>query len=271
MKNTVRWLMVAILGTLLVMSWGRVAAAEPAGMVFGIGMETQGPKGNYLAKPTGYGHKAPASGQPNAPAEITSMPGHGKAVSLDATKMNYLDAFCDPANYGTPKHCTITTFNLNKFTISAWVFYTPAGVDTRAEVMEKAGAYWMNVRTDTLQVRGGGIFGACTGAKAKWVYADSAARVVPNTWMHVATTYDGANVRVYVDGNLSVTKPVTGTTCVNTQPLTIGVKDRLDLRLTDPESRFAARWTGAMDDVMVFNRALSIAEIRAVKNTALTN
>ena len=56
--------------------------------------------------------------------------------------------------------------------MAAWVRYLPLVHDDRWEVFEKAGAYWMNIRTDTRRLRVGGFFGGCTGSQY-WKYVDS--------------------------------------------------------------------------------------------------
>ena len=136
--------------------------------------------------------------------------------------------------------------------------------DDRWEVLEKAGAYWMNIRTDTRKLRFGGFFGGCA-ASGHWVYLDSVKALPANTWVHVAGTYDGTALRIYVNGALNATKAVTGTTCANAEPLEIGAKNR-----TTPPATTEAYMDGRIDDVRVYNRALSAAEIKTVRTTPLT-
>jgi beta-lactam-binding protein with PASTA domain/Ca2+-binding RTX toxin-like protein len=71
-----------------------------------------------------------------------------------------------------------------------------------------------------------------------------------NTWTHLATTYDGANMRLYINGVLVATKPQTGTIAVANQPLRIGGNNS--------SGEF---FQGMIDEVRVYNRALSLAEI----------
>jgi hypothetical protein len=70
-----------------------------------------------------------------------------------------------------------------------------------------------------------------------------------NTWIHVAGTYDGTTMRIYYNGALQGS--VAGPPAINTnnEPLRVGQNDA---------SRF---FKGAMDDVRVYNRALSGEEI----------
>ena len=93
-----------------------------------------------------------------------------------------------------------TALDVNRYTLSAWVRYTGVENDLtlgRWEVLEKAGAYWMNVRTDG-RVRVGGFYGGCTNPS--WQFLDSTVALPTGRWKHVASTYDGTTLRVFVDG-----------------------------------------------------------------------
>jgi len=73
-----------------------------------------------------------------------------------------------------------------------------------------------------------------------------------NAWTHIATTYDGANQRFYINGVLVATKAQTGSIAVGNQPLRIGGNN--------VSGEF---FRGVIDEVRVYNRALSLAEIGA--------
>ena len=66
------------------------------------------------------------------------------------------------------------------------------------------------------------------------------------TWSHVAVTYDGTAMRLYINGEEQGNQPQTGALPSSTQPLLMGMN-----------------WTGQIDEVRVYNRALTIAEIQA--------
>ena len=79
-------------------------------------------------------------------------------------------------------------------------------------------------------------------------------------WYHVAATYDGSTMKLYVNGNLEASKPFTSSITYDSKiPWTIGS--------TAPPIRAAGyprTFNGVIDEVEIFNRALSQAEIQAI-------
>jgi len=73
-------------------------------------------------------------------------------------------------------------------------------------------------------------------------------------WHHVAGVYDGTNKYIYVDGTLDVSEPATGTIAVNTQPLLLG----------DNAGALQRNFDGLVDEVSIYNRALSAQEIQTI-------
>lgn len=81
--------------------------------------------------------------------------------------------------------------------------------------------------------------------------------VEDSNWHHVACTYDGATVKVYVDGNFEASVSYTDGIGVNNEPLRIG---------RDPGLAPNRDFNGLIDEVEVYNRALTDAEIQAIFN-----
>jgi hypothetical protein len=77
-----------------------------------------------------------------------------------------------------------------------------------------------------------------------------------NAWTHIATTYDGASQRFYINGVLVATKAQTGSIAAGNQPLRIGGNN--------VSGEF---FRGVIDEVRVYNRALAAAEITADMTT----
>jgi hypothetical protein len=149
--------------------------------------------------------------------------------------------------------------DVDRFTLAAYVNYT--GVQNpqtggRWEVFEKANAYWINIRTDG-HVRVGGFFGGCLNPN--WQYLDSTTTVPTNTWTHVAATYNGTTLTVWLNGQRAGSRSITGAhTCNNNRRLAIGAKN-------DPDNAvLEAFLDGQLDEVRIYNRVLSATQIRGL-------
>ena len=176
-------------------------------------------------------------------AYVAGLSGYQTALNLVASQRQYVNI---PDS---------SVLHLNRFTLAALVRYTgtqTADTLDRWEVMEKDGSYWLNIRTNG-HVRAGGFFGGC--ASRNWKYLDSAAVVPTNTWTHVAATYNGSRLTIYVNGAASGSMSVSGTLCVNDQPLAVGAKN------APAKGILEAFWDGQLDDVRVYNKALTATAI----------
>ena len=72
-----------------------------------------------------------------------------------------------------------------------------------------------------------------------------------NTWSHLATTYDGTTLRLYVNGALAGSSTIAGSIPASTGPLRLG-----------GNAIWGEWFSGEIDDVRVYNRALSATESR---------
>lgn len=89
--------------------------------------------------------------------------------------------------------------------------------------------------------------------------ARGTAALAVNTWTHIAMTFDGANLRVYVNGVLVRTQAFSGNIVTSNLPLRVG-----------GNNVWGEFFAGQIDDVRVYNRALSLAEVQASMNAAVT-
>ena len=76
-------------------------------------------------------------------------------------------------------------------------------------------------------------------------------------WVHLAMTYNGAEVTIYVNGEVDATSPASGTIEASDGELRIGRGDP------------AGYFTGTMDEVAIFRVALSPEDIKAIMDKGL--
>jgi hypothetical protein len=81
--------------------------------------------------------------------------------------------------------------------------------------------------------------------------AQGTASLPSQTWSHIATTYDGARLRFYVNGVLVRTVSISGAIVTSTEVLRIG-----------GNSVWGEYFRGKLDDIRIYRRALSAAEIQ---------
>ena len=79
-----------------------------------------------------------------------------------------------------------------------------------------------------------------------------------NTWTHLAATYDGATLRLYVNGTVVATQALSGNILTSGGPLRIG-----------GNSIWGEYFVGTIDEVRIYNRALSQPEIESDMNTPI--
>jgi hypothetical protein len=80
-----------------------------------------------------------------------------------------------------------------------------------------------------------------------------------NRWTHIAATYDASKLTLYVDGVVSSTVPDNGALRQSDSPLRLG-------------GNIWGEWfAGAIDEVRVYNRALSPAEVKADMDTPVAD
>lgn len=105
------------------------------------------------------------------------------------------------------------------------------------------------------------LFGFNDGA---WHRVKSSQPITPGMWYHVAGTYDGSNLKLYINGSLDDTLTYSATMPTTASPLGIGNMywEHYQWSTTDV-------WNGTIDEVAIFNRALSAEEIQATMYTRL--
>ncbi len=72
-----------------------------------------------------------------------------------------------------------------------------------------------------------------------------------NTWSHLASTYDGTTLRLFVNGTQVATKATSGAMAATASPLRIG-----------GNAIWGEYFAGQIDEVRIYNRALNETEIK---------
>jgi chitodextrinase len=138
-------------------------------------------------------------------------------------------------------------------TLEAWVFPTAAPTGWRSVVTKNVDRYYLMASTDQ---------GNRPAAGGTWTAGNQntigPAVLAVNTWTHLAATFDGATVRLYVNGVQVASQAQTTPLATTSGTLQIGGDSY-------PDEFFAGR----IDEVRIYNRALSAAEIQTDMNTSV--
>ena len=141
-------------------------------------------------------------------------------------------------------------------TLEAWVYPTALGGGSWRNVMikERAGgeAYNLYANADT-----NAPVVYVVGATQPDVPLDArgAGQLPLNAWTHLAATYNGTTLRVFVNGTEVGSRAMTGAMLTSTGALQIG-----------GNSIWGEFFQGRIDDIRIYNRALTVAEIQADMN-----
>jgi uncharacterized repeat protein (TIGR01451 family) len=138
-------------------------------------------------------------------------------------------------------------------TLEAWVFPTAASTEWKDLVYKGNDNYYLSA-SSCCQGRpaGGGIFSGSYGETF------GTSNLVVNTWTHLATTYDGTTLRLYVNGAQVSSIAKSGTIATSTNPLTIG-----------GDAIYGQYLAGRIDEVRLYNAALTQAQVQADMNTSI--
>ena len=129
---------------------------------------------------------------------------------------------------------------MDSLTLAAWVKPDTGGGASQQRIASKGSCYGMWIE--------GGKLRAFVEAGSR-LDRTTTASIPTGTWTHVALTYDGANMRVYVNGKLDLTEAGTGTVANNGQTLFLS---------SSTSTKF---FDGIIDDVRIYDYALSQDEL----------
>ncbi len=175
-------------------------------------------------------HGTPHGGPGYAPGVI------GQAINLDGIN-DYVDC-------GNNSKFNITS----GITVAMWVNLATLPGDWRT-VVSKGDTSW--------RVSNYGVEKRChfsIEGPPDYTSVQSGAFLVEGEWYHVCATFDGSALRMYVDGQLERQTLFSGSMGSNSYPVLIGDNAQM-------QGRF---WHGLIDDLRIYNHALSASEITAL-------
>jgi len=142
-------------------------------------------------------------------------------------------------------------------TLMAWVRPTAhgAGVWRNVVIKEDATREVYNLYSNT-DANAPSVWAVVASAPDSPQVAAGTSQLPLNTWSHLAATYDGVTLRLYVNGSQVANRPLAGALKASTGPLRIG-----------GNSLWGEFFQGIIDEVRIYNRALTGAEIATDMDT----
>ncbi len=189
---------------------------------------------NNVADVSGNGNTGYLNGQTATTTVIGKV---GQALEFDGVN-DYVD--------------TGITTTLTNFTVATWVkgIATPASGDSSGPVHKEKNfqVVWDHNNSTFRGAAALSVGGSWYAAKFSTLNAD--------TWYYLVATYDGETLNAYTDGVLTTsnTSP-SGDASAETKPLVLG-----------KHAAVSNYWPGTIDDVRIYNRALSAGEVLKLYN-----
>jgi hypothetical protein len=197
-------------------------------------------EGETVEDLTGDGHTATIEG-----ASWSTQGRYGGAMEFDASEEDVLKVPDSPE----------LDFS-EEFTLEAWVH--PSGEESSwAPIIAKQQgggkgahryAYWLHESWEGANYPAGGFETSTEGQDRE---AGPSEHLSENHWTHLAITFDGAKLRLYVDGELVKDESTTGMAQLTEGDLQIG-----------GSTEHGDFFNGRIDEVRIYNRALSEQEVR---------
>jgi Ca2+-binding RTX toxin-like protein len=180
-----------------------------------------------------------------------------KVSNVGALTGNFGLSFNGVDNYVEIPHSA--ALSLNTFTLEAWVNQTQIKGDWQPIITKEANnGYEVNYGL-YIEPNGSRLDFAFQDSNGNWRYIyPSQASLTLNQLTHVAATYDGAKLSLYINGQLDTSVDWVGTPLQNNYPVKIG----RELNAWNP-------FAGQIDDVRIWNVARTQTEIQANYNQQL--
>src|SRR5215472_3864930 len=140
-------------------------------------------------------------------------------------------------------------------TLEAWVNPSTVNANYRDVIYKGNDNFYLEATSSNGSVPDAGMI-----AGGSYADAFGTSSLPANTWSFLTETYDGSTLRLYVNGTLVASTAHTGTIATSTNPLQIG-----------GDSLYGQYFAGLIDNVRVYNVALTAAQIQTDQATAVTS
>ncbi|MEZ4777655.1 MAG: LamG-like jellyroll fold domain-containing protein [Bacteroidia bacterium] len=182
---------------------------------------------------------------------FSQVPGSGSAVSLDGVN-DYVNIPNTPALNPT-----------TAITVEAWIKADTWGVNPWSNSIVNKEGWAAGSQGYTLRCGQNGKLSFNIGSAGAWHEAVSASLMTTGKWYHVAGTYDGSTIRIFINGEQVATQLHFGTLAVGSYDVRIG-----ELAYTPGGSR---PFDGQIDEVRIWNQSLPVATLRQWMCKKITN
>lgn len=229
------------IGLLLALAAGALAAEFPQGLTLHFGFD-----------------------EASSVSQVPDKAGRGNGGRATGLKWTSAGKQAGAAEFaGNDSFIVVTNapaLNATQQTFAAWFKTARTGAAERC-LLDKvpASGYALSVAGSADEKRRGRLRFVVNGHECL-----SDAAVNDGAWHHGAATYDGQKMRLYVDGQLQKQVPeLRGAITANTNELSIGMH-----RSSATAQEKGLSFGGILDEVMIFNHAISADQVQAVMAAA---
>ena len=138
--------------------------------------------------------------------------------------------------------------------ISAWVYANNWDANRMTVFSTETGAAWASLRFVLFTHSDSSLtFSVADGTNSTQDTCNTGTGLPSETWLHVVGTFDGSNVKIYINGEekASISSSITPGTFT---PTFTGIGWHYDVRY----------WNGLIDEVRIYNKALTAQEVKAL-------
>ena len=140
-------------------------------------------------------------------------------------------------------------------TLEAWVNPSTVNANWRDVIYKGNDNFYLEATSSNASLPDAGMI-----AGGSYADAFGTAKLTASAWSFLTETYDGSTLRLYVNGTQVASTAHTGAISTSTNPLQIG-----------GDSIYGQYFAGLIDNVRVYNLALTAAQIQTDQATAITS